>query len=305
MGRTLLLGHTGADWRSWLKQHRNHRDLILLDPADASHGALARLCLIRGEKTVFWRFYGSLDAARSPHVLIASLAEMLSRSDDDVIVQLFPMRGGPLSLQAIHLCSQIVKPIQIVMNGKADVRLDGLPATPEVVDLDPGLPEAVRQAQRKALWLKLVETCVPHEVDLRKTAIDGARLGSGHRLEPEQLARMGLSSVLHAETCGGALLLIADVEPDDHAVARALDLLHCGRAHVVHPEAYRGLLCSFARLDGEDFGMGFVQEIDFSSGRAQVMCDAVPPAPVKILRLGSLRIDREGRELGEARPWQV
>jgi polynucleotide 5'-kinase involved in rRNA processing len=68
---------------------------------------------------------------------------------------------------------------------------------------------------------------------------------------------------------------------------------------------YRNLLCSFAKQSGEDFGMGILTDIDWNSMRAYAQCTAVPPAPVRILRLGSLRVDSNGHELGEVRPWQV
>jgi hypothetical protein len=65
------------------------------------------------------------------------------------------------------------------------------------------------------------------------------------------------------------------------------------------------LLCSFANQEGEDFGIGMIRGIDFVTGVAQVACTAVPPAPARILRIGGLRVDPNGNELGEARPWQV
>jgi polynucleotide 5'-kinase involved in rRNA processing len=111
--------------------------------------------------------------------------------------------------------------------------------------------------------------------------------------------------VLHAEVGGGTLFLISEKEVEDHHLPRALDVFHCGRVHVIPPDSYEGLLCSFARQHGEDFGMGMIQTIDFESKTAKILSDAVPPAPVRILKIGGMRIDTAGRELGEVRPWQV
>lgn len=304
MGRSLLIPHPGVSARSWVKEHRGDADLIVLDPGDAGHQHLARLGLYKGEKLAEWRFYGSLDAQRSPHVLVGALSGMLQSASENVLVQLFPARSSPLMKQLIALVAQLVKPDSIFVTEGADLDLDGFPVGPESVLLDPAFPDTVQHAQRKALWLKLVEKCVPHEVNLRRVSIEGARLGAGHLVDREMLKRVGLNAI-HAEVAGGTLLVIAEEEPDDMHVARALDVFHCGRIQFVSPEQYEGLLCSFARQGGEDFGMGFVQQIDFESGIAHIMSDAVPPAPVRILRLGSLRIDQAGRELGEARPWQV
>jgi polynucleotide 5'-kinase involved in rRNA processing len=90
-----------------------------------------------------------------------------------------------------------------------------------------------------------------------------------------QKARLG--EILHAEETGGALFLVAEDEPSEGALARALDIFHCTRAFVASPSLYNGLLCSFVRQTGEDFGFGLVRSIDFVGRVAHVLCDAVPP----------------------------
>jgi hypothetical protein len=343
MPRTLLIGSPSTSWRAWLKENRENRDLLVLDPTDPDHGQLSRLALFRGEKLVDSRFYGSLDASRAPHVIIAAIAHLLPLAAEDVIVQLFPFRGGPLNTHVVRLIAQLVNPaeilvpstqatpsLQLTLSSKTNASrndqrrttnderpttndqrptiamdLEGFPTGPQEVELEAAFPETVRAAQRKANWLKLLESCVEHEVDLHRVPIEGARLGSGHRIKKEQLAKVGIEHVLHAESSGGTLFLIAEEEPSDQSLARGLDVFHCGRAHVVPPGAYNGLLCSFARQTGEDFGTGIIQEIDFESATARILCDAVKPAPVRILKLGGLKIDTAGREMGEARPWHV
>jgi polynucleotide 5'-kinase involved in rRNA processing len=305
MARTLLITHPGASWRSWLKDNRGDRDLIILDPAEPSQGTLARLSWFHGEKTAAWRFYGSLDAQRAPHVLLAALAQMLEQAGDNALVQLFPVRGGPLMRQVVALLAQLTRPESILVAEGTDLDLNGFPVGPESIELEAAFPETVQHAQRKAIWLKLLERCVEHDVDLRRVALEGSRLGSGQAIGRDALQRLHLETVLHAEISGGTLMLVAEEEPDENTIARALDVFHCSRAHFVAPAQYAGLLCSFARQDGEDFGMGLVSSIDFLSGTARILSDAVPPAPVRILRLGTMRIDSSGRELGEARPWQV
>jgi polynucleotide 5'-kinase involved in rRNA processing len=176
---------------------------------------------------------------------------------------------------------------------------------PEEVETEASFPAMVQQAQRKAQWLKLNESCSEHEVNLRRVSIEGARLGSGDAIHPDALAKANLDPALHGEVAGGTLLLVTAEEPSDQAMARALDIFHASRAAVVAPTAYDNLLCSFANQEGEDFGIGMVRKIDFKTGIAQISCTAVPPAPVRILRIGGLRVDGSGNELGEARPWQV
>lgn len=305
MARTLLIGSPGVTWRAWLKQHRGKRDLLVLDPTDPDHGHLGRLALFKGSKTSQSRFYGSLDPSRAPHVILASLIQMLDSASTDVIVQLFPLKGGPLLRNVALLVSQIVRPDEILVPEHPPFELDGFPVGPQEVELEAAFPEPVQAAQRKANWLKLLERCEMHEVDIARVSVEGARLGSGRKVRLEQLEKLGIDEPLHAEVSGGTLFLVAEEEPPEGMVARALDVYHCGRAHIVPPGAYNGLLCSFGRQDGEDFGTGVVQSIDFTTQSAKILCDAVAPAPVRILKLGGLKVDTAGREMGEIRPWQV
>lgn len=305
MGRTLLLAHPGATWREWLKENRKGRDWICLDPNDPAQSPPARLALFRGERPVASRFYGSLDAARAPHVLLAALAQLLGQAGEDAIVQLAPYRPTPLMRQVVTLAAQMVQPDEILIAEGTPIDQGGFPVGPVEVSLEASFPELVQGAQRKAQWLSLLENCREHQVDLGRIAIEGVRLGSGSRIQPADLVGLGLQEALHVEVGGTTLLIVAGTEPDEEAVAKALTLYHCSRAAFVAPDAYDDLLCSFARQNGEDFGLGMVRSIDFEAGRATIVNTAETPAPVRILRIGSMRVDAAGRELGETKLWLV
>lgn len=305
MARTLLLSTQDRTWRDWLKENRKGRDLICLDPTEPDQSPPTRLCLFRDEKVVAWRFYGSLDPQRSPHILLTALVQLLGQAAEGVVVQLWPNRGTPLIRHVTMLASQLVKPDQILVPKDADMDQAGFPVGPEEVELETAFPAMVQNAQRKAHWLKLFENCESHEFDLNRVSVEGARLGSGVPIHADDLTRFFHGKVAHGEVAGGGLFIVAREDPDDVEVARALDHFHCSRAHIAHPDEYEGLLCSFAKQHGEDFGMGNIEKIDFDRGKVLANCTAVPPAPVRILRLGALKVDTAGRELGEVRPWQV
>jgi polynucleotide 5'-kinase involved in rRNA processing len=100
-------------------------------------------------------------------------------------------------------------------------------------------------------------------------------------------------------------MVVTRAEIEDKGVSRALDMSGSSKMHMVLADAYNGVLCSLTRQDGEDFAIGFVESIDWENLTMQVLSTAVPPAPVRIVRLGSIRIDRAGRELGEVAPWRL
>jgi len=305
MRRTLLIGHPGTTWREWLKENRKGRPYLCLDPSDSHQTIPGVLGLFQGTKPVIQRFYGSLDAQRAPHVLVSFLSQALLQFPDDLIVQLYPYRSTPLFRQTTQLLSQLFQPTEILIADGTDMDQSGFPVGPQSITLEAAFPPLVQAAQRKALWLRMFEGCEKHTIDLRKVSLEGARIGTGIRLSPEERQKAHLTHAMYAERAGSTLFVISDMDTEESDVAIALDYTGCSRAHFVAPGMYRNILCSFGRQSGEDFGFGILTEIDWQSMRAQSLCTAVAPAPLRILRIGALRVDSNGRELGEVRPWQV
>lgn len=302
VGVTLLIRHPGVTWHEWMKTQK--RDHIVLDPTDASHGCAGRLMLLKGGKPAMVRFYGSLDPQRSPHVLLAALHEMLAVATDP-IVEAPAYRATPVLRQTLQLIASVAKPDEILVAKDTPIDRGGWRVGPEEVDLQAVFPKVVLDAQRKAQWLALLERCHQHELILGELTFEGTRLGSGTVLHEEMREKAGLAEALHAEVCGNSLLVVADHEIEESRMGRALDVTHATRATVVMSQEYENLLCAMMRESGEEIGHGMVDRIDFKAGIVHVRADAVPPVPVRVLKLGSLKVDRNGKELGELRPWQA
>lgn len=304
MARTLLVGSPGASWRAWEKENSKGDDLLVLDPADATYGCPTVLRLIREGRPVWSRLYGSLDPRRAPHVLVAALGEGLARAGESLTVRLFGYRPTPLLRQTVALAASVLRPDRILVAPGTDLAQGGFALGPEPVELEPGFPPMVQEAMRKAQWMKTLEACSAHEVDLRTATLEGTRLGSGRVLSIEERKRAGLEAAVHVEQTGRALLIVADAS-DERMVARALDATHAAKAVLASPRAYEGLVLAFVRPNGEEIGHGRVVEIDWEADVLHAQCTAVAPVPVGIVRLGSLRLDGKGTERGEARPWEV
>ncbi len=302
---TLLIGSPNVSWRQWIVDQNPHPNVLCLDPADTDFGLPARLTLYTGDRPSRWRFIGSLSAQRSPNTVLHALIDLLKDAPEDTIVQLFPYRPSPLLRQLAIQIAQIVKPSRIVMTDDVATDRHGWPTGPEIIPAPKGYPPMVRHAQRKARWLKLIEDCDMHEVRLRDIAIEGARVGSGTMLDPNQYARLSLEHATRIEVCGASLLIITDEYPNDGQIARALDVTHCSKAHVVNESSYQHLVCAFADDAGHEFGFGMIDRVDFKAEIAHVRSTAVPGTPIRILKLGGLKVDPDGREIGEAKPWEV
>ena len=186
MPRTLLIGNHGSTWREWVKENRDGRPFLCLDPSDPQQSIPGQLCCFQGSKPLSSRFYGSLDAQRAPHVMVSTVAQAIEAFPDDLIVQLFPYRSMPLLRQATILISQLLRPTEILIAEGTEIDQAGFPVGPSEVVLDKSYPPLVQLAQRKALWLRMFESCVNHTIDLRKVSIEGVRLGTGIRLTNDE-----------------------------------------------------------------------------------------------------------------------
>lgn len=300
---TILVGSPDFTWREWVKTHRKNRDLLVIDPAEPNYGTPARVALIRGEKCPLWRFVGSLDATRNPIAVLSGVASILPTLGPDWIAILPAYRHSPVLR---HLClaiAQLLRPDEILVPEGSDFERAGWPVGPQRVVLDAAFHDLVRSAQRRARWIELLEQALPHEVPLDRVSLEGVRLGSGIEIPVASLKRTTLDCVLYAESFGQTSLLIADHELSPDQMATALDQTHATTATVIEPQSYSGLLCSFADQEGVDFGVGIIDSIDFTRRVINTRCTAIPPAPVRIVRVGSLRIDDSGKELGETKPW--
>jgi hypothetical protein len=305
LGGTLLIPGARASSREWIRENLRGRDLLWLDPGESPSGPPARLCLLQAEKTTAWRFMGGLSAARAPHLLLAGAVHLSQRAGRDWVAVSPHYAPSPLMRQVTRLLAECLSPENIFIDETAEIDLAGWPVTPEEVALGEAPPASVLSAQRRAQWLLLFSEAQRHELPFSRLTIEGARLGSGTPFPPAARQQIGLTEALHAEVCGSTLLAISERPLDDEVVSRALNATQRSRAHLSHPDAYRRRICAFVRDDGENFGLGVIEEIDFRMDRVAVVADAEPPAPAACLRIGRLKVDADGREIEECRPWDV
>jgi len=304
MPRTLLVGHPGVTWKDWLRENLAGQPLICLDPADPYQSPPGRLRLSVGDQTRSWRFYGSLDAQRAPHILLAALVKLAAAAPTAPAVQI-THRPTPLLRQFLQATCEVFRPERILVAAGTKIDRDGFPIGPEDVDLAAAPPPLVASAQHKAQWIKLLDQAVIHTLNMDQLTLEGVRLGSGKATTVEELRHLGLSEVLHVETSGATALVVSEEPLDERSMGRISNHFEVQRSIVVSPASYQGLLCSFARPDGEDFGMGVIDRIDFASREIHVRNTAEPGSAARLLRVGALRLSSAGVELGELKPWQV
>ncbi len=308
MTTTLLIGDPESTWREWLLGQPNARDLFVLDPGDTHHGPAGMLRWLSNDQPVATEFFGALDPMRFPQILMATLSRWLAQTAHQppkhLYIQLFPARPTPALRHLILLVAQMVNPDSIVISDAAHFGLEAFPIGPMPTTLERNYPVMVLAAQRKAHWLRLIERTENHIVSLNTVTL-GARLGSGLRVTPPDLTKIGVTQIVYAEKQGASLFVVTDAEISERFITRALEMTHSRKAHIVRTGDYDGVLVSFARQNGEDFGVGYIESVDWNAGQFFIKNTAASPTPVPLLKIGSVRINANGKELEEAKPWSI
>jgi polynucleotide 5'-kinase involved in rRNA processing len=297
----LLVADPRWSWRTWLKDNLGQRDLVCLDVSNADYGPPARVFLLREGKVREWRFVGSVYPQRNTIDLLVGASELVNKAAEDAVVLSFEAHEMPLHRQMLLALSEGATFYKVLVPEGSQFLLEPWLIDSDQVSLPEALPENAQTAQRRARWLEMLEGCSEHVLELDHIGIHGVRLGSGKRLHGAPFDDLGT----HVEVYGSTLLVVTDHDIDEQTAGEALNLAHATKLSLVSPSAYNGLLCSFVRGTGEDFGIGVVQSIDFDQRTATFLNNAVAPAPVRAVRIGSLRIDETGKETGETKPWAV
>lgn len=293
VGPTLLVGSAGSSWRGWLERNSNGHALVVADPESAEFGTPGRVARFEGGVPQGWRFVGSTAFLKNP---VGWMSASLALTHDAPVVILPEAVDSPLCRQLLTVFAQCAMPSRILIPQGGIGANWPWPVGPEEIDATPDFPQLVKEAQRRSRWLELIEDSQIHTIRLSEVATQGCRLGSGRRVD----VPTGLG-----EVCGNVLLWVTKHKPEDQVVSRLLDDVHASRLDLADPRSYHGTLCSFAHESGEDFGMGVVKSFDPDRGVLEVLNTAISPAPVRILKLGSLRIDSKGKEIGVHVPWAV
>lgn len=293
----LLVGHPEWTWRTWIKENDQERDLICLDPGNGEWGWPARVCLIRADKIIAWQFVGTLDASRNPIAVLSGLTRFLAISPNSDVL-LFPFRQTPVLRQLAIACAQIQQPEEVLVPDSTQLENEPWPVGAETVELEEPLFKIAREAQRRARWIEMIEAGEDHEVDWTKVGTAGIRLGSGQMLPVSGFEGW-------AEYSGPHLHVLNESDLDDNLAADLLSRSGTSKMSVVHPEDYVGLICSFAHQDGSDYGFGVIRQVDLARKKLIIRCTAVAPSPVRILKVGSVRIDETGIEAEPVKPWSI
>jgi hypothetical protein len=292
MGATLLVTDARFSWREFAAE----KPRVNLDVAAAESGPPGRVTAWSDGKLRAMRFVGTTDPALNPLAILSAYPALAQATDADSWVATPSLPDTPFGRHFGLSLAALVRPSRVLTPAGSGLHKWPWPVGAEETDLPHELPPLVREAQRRAQWMALLDRSTLHTVWLGEVALLGARLGSGRRVE---------TPTAWAEVAGSTLHVVADQALDDAQVSSLMDAAHADKTSSAKPSDYAGLVCSFAHQDGEDFGLGVIEALDVQTETLTVRNEAVAGAMPRIVKLGVLRIDGSGRELPPVRPWSL
>jgi polynucleotide 5'-kinase involved in rRNA processing len=305
MPRTLLVAAPNRSWKDWIQENHPKAPVLWLDPASPEPGPAGRLALKQEERSDVWRFLGSTQVRRFPVQMLAAGFELIDETPEDAVAVLFALDGTPLLREMSAEIARRFGPEQILEARGAAHGGSFWPVGPEEVDLPESYPEMVRRAKRQARWIELFDACREHTLPMREVSFVGSRLGSGRVFNQKEKEEVGLAKAVRVELAAGTLLAVSEQDLSDDQISQALNATGAKRLNNVHPDRYEGLLISVARQDGTDFGMGVLDRIDFAAETIHLKATPVLIDSARILKMGSVRLQENGKELEEVKPWAL
>lgn len=234
---------------------------------------------------------------------------------DPIVVDTTGLVRGPLGFALKVHKADALRPSRIVAfrrGRELDTTLRALDPERTLV-VAPGPAVRLKSPQLRALrrqqrWAAYLEHAQSINLPLRRLAFRGSRMGQGRVVTREGLRKLldGLDArLIYAENQGDTLWGIAE-SPISREEARELSLRAGTRGCVVTlRESYAGLLVGLLDASGLALAAGLWEGIDTLGLRARILAPRHDPALVRGLALGTVRLRRDGTELGSLRRGEV
>ena len=204
---------------------------------------------------------------------------------------------APRHLIALQRDDELEPVLRLFDSRKATV-IHRLPVSPHVT---PRSLQA-RQAYRAQRFFEYFQASSSVELSLRDVRVQGSWIAGGKGLDRSELR--GLSKELETTVLAGErhqdeAFLLVQGEPAPDGLALARSRLGVSALRITEIEAIRGLLLGLADEENELLALGLLQHLDPMSGRLISLSPCVEFGSVRIVHVGTLRLDPSGEELVE------
>ncbi len=165
-------------------------------------------------------------------------------------------------------------------------------------------PVEFRTARRQLKFYNHFHECPGHIVHLDSVSTWNTWLGTGRSLKWQYQKALEDSlgcRVLHAEVTGRGIYAISEQPCNQEKLISAQEYFKSVPVSVVAAEVFTNLLVGLADENGNTLDVGLIQAIDFKERFIFILSPIKTISPVRVIQFGSLRVTREGKELGTVR----
>ncbi len=104
--------------------------------------------------------------------------------------------------------------------------------------------------------------------------------------------------VEHVELVGGGIYAVVGGEPYEPGLREVEEQFKTHDITLMRIQSLQGLLVGLADQNGRTLDVGLLQGAEFKQRLLYVLSPIRTVSPVKVVQMGSIRLSREGRELG-------
>jgi polynucleotide 5'-hydroxyl-kinase GRC3/NOL9 len=165
-------------------------------------------------------------------------------------------------------------------------------------------PAEFRAARRQTKFYNHFRDCPGHIVRLESVSTWNTWLGTGRPMkwQYQKVIEDTLECrVLHAEVTGRGIFVVSEQPCNQARLISLQEYFKTTAIFVVPADAFTNLLVGLADEDGNVMEVGLIQAIDFKERFVFILSPIRTVSPVRVIQFGSMRVTKEGKELGSVR----
>jgi len=159
----------------------------------------------------------------------------------------------------------------------------------------------LRAARRQANFHKRFHNAMGYIIRLDDVCCWNTWLGAGRPVKWQYVKFIERSlrcPVEHVELVGGGIYAVVGGEPYEPGLREVEEQFKTHDITLMRIQSLQGLLVGLADQNGRTLDVGLLQGAEFKQRLLYVLSPIRTVSPVKVVQMGSIRLSREGRELG-------
>jgi len=165
-----------------------------------------------------------------------------------------------------------------------------------------------RSARRKLQFAAEFSDALGHIIKLDSVSLWNTCFRAGRPLSWQYIKSIEDAidcRILHAEIAGNTVFTVAEQACKGETRKILQDKFPAHNMLLAATDCFTNLLCGLADENGNTLDVGLIQAVDFKRMFIFVLSGIKTISPVRVVQIGSVRISRDGRELGILKPGEI